>query len=214
MIHSYKLDGTLTKSIENHYLIYENASLWIFFLPPFQTEFLNEIEIDIPSTKNKGVNFKTKKYTSSTNKFPIFWFFWKDHWFNILLTLQPKDKYSIYLNIATPPLIEEKAFKYIDFELDMRLNSKQELNFLNSEIYEAQALKFKYSNNLKKELSKNMRRIFVLLKNKWFQKLVTNEMISFLWEQTTSIVGKNKEDILKKSNLTDFNERLEISEFN
>ncbi|ADX98041.1 DUF402 domain-containing protein [Mycoplasma suis] len=215
MIHAHKLDHSLCKSIENHYLIYEDSSMWVFFLPPFQTEFLTETEVEIPSRKNKDVNIKVKRYVSSTNNLPIFWFFWKDHWFNVLVTLHPEDKYSIYLNIATPPLVEEKAFKFIDFELDLRLTSEGELNLLNSDIYETQSQRFKYSDNLKKEVSKTMRKIFILLKEGWFQKLVSKENIDSLWNRVTSTLGKEKEELLRKNEgFTELVERLEVSEFN
>ncbi|AFO51869.1 hypothetical protein MHLP_01445 [Candidatus Mycoplasma haematolamae str. Purdue] len=196
-IHAYKHDGNLYKSIEKHICIYESTKCWIFFLPPYQTELVKEVT-SAPSQGTGDRSSRMRSYSQCTNEHPVFWFFWKDHWFNILLTLKPSSK-QLYLSISTPPLLEEKAFKYLDFDLDLRVdNSSGNLELLNSDEYVFNCTKMRYSDNLKKEVSKTIREVFTLLKGDFFKRLTSDEKLEELWKKVTEVTGKSKEEFLSK----------------
>ena len=57
--------------------------------------------------------------THMTNE-PAVLFFYKDHWFNIIGQLK-KFGLFYYCNIASPFIIDGKAIKYIDYDLDLRV---------------------------------------------------------------------------------------------
>ncbi|RAO95102.1 DUF402 domain-containing protein [Mycoplasma wenyonii] len=191
MIHTYRCDGSLYKSIEGHHCIFESTNSWVFFLPPLKAQQIKELEQSQYDTSRFP---KRKRCSTLTNKYPTFWFFWKEHWFNVLLTLLPDNNYNLLLKIATPPLIEEKALKYIELDLALTLNNEKEINLLYNDNYQFNSQKMRYTPNLKKEVSKIIRQVFQLLKKNWFDKLVEEKQINSLWEKVLVSTGKEKSE--------------------
>ncbi|CCE66798.1 DUF402 domain-containing protein [Candidatus Mycoplasma haematominutum] len=210
MIHVYKQDANLFKTIEKHYCIFENPSLWVFFLPPFKAELIKEV-VDSGGEREKF--YKFRKYSVSTNRHPIFLFFWREHWFNLSLTLKPEKRFTLLLKISSPPIVEENTLKFIDFDLSLKLTDSRELSLLNSEDHILNCTKFKYSQNLQKQISKTIRTVFKLLKNNWFDTFTSEEFISSLWAQVTTLLGKTQAELLVKKEDKNTIERLEIDEF-
>lgn len=180
--------------MEGYHCIFESSNCWVFFLPPLKTQQIKELE---NSQYETGKFPKRKRCSTLTNRYPAFWFFWKEHWFNVLLTLLPDNKYSLLLRIATPPLVEEKALKYIELDLAMTLNNEKELNLLYNDNYQLNAQKMRYTPNLKKEVSKVIRQVFQLLRNNWFDKLIEDSWIDSLWEKVLASTGKYKSEFYK-----------------
>ncbi|AHC40020.1 RNAase [Mycoplasma ovis str. Michigan] len=196
-MHIHRCDGSLCKSVEGHHCIYESSDFWIFFLPPLIAQQIKEL--DIPQS-NSGKFTRKRKFSMVTNRYPTFWFFWKDHWFNISLTLLPENKHNLLLRISTPPLIEEKAFKYIELDLALSLNSEKGIEFLYNNDYQTNSQKMKYNPQLKKEISKIIREIFQLLKSNWFSKLTEESWINFLWEKVLISTGQSKSEFYREVN--------------
>ncbi|AFN64899.1 hypothetical protein WEN_00460 [Mycoplasma wenyonii str. Massachusetts] len=203
MIHTYRCDGSLYKSLEGHHCIHEGKESWIFFLPPLQAQRIKELD---QNPSDYGRFPRRRRCATLTTKHPTFWFFWKDHWFNVLLTLLPNNKYSLYLRIATPPIIEEKALKYIELDLALTLNSEKGLELLHNDEYQFNSQKMRYTPNLKREVSRVIREVFYLLKNNWFEKLVEESWIDSLWDKVLDTTGKSKSYYFKDSRSDDKDE--------
>lgn len=69
---------------------------------------------------------KRTKVIESNGRFwhtrePSVTWFYKNHWFNIIGIIK-KDSIHFYCNIASPYLIDDEALKYIDYDLDIKVN--------------------------------------------------------------------------------------------
>ena len=80
-------------------------------------------------------------------KEPAILFFFKDKWFNIIGQLKDYGIY-FYCNIATPFLIDDKAIKYIDYDLDLRVFPNGSFKVLDRMEYKFHKKQMHYSNRL------------------------------------------------------------------
>ncbi|MDR0545939.1 MAG: DUF402 domain-containing protein [Mycoplasmataceae bacterium] len=105
VIHAYKFDGQLYRTYEFGYIIEEND------------------EYICVSVKGAHVIYEMKnRFYPSDIKENCIWYFFKKEWYNLLVGY--KDNRLFYhFHVAGPYLIEEGAIKYIDFDLDYRVNN-------------------------------------------------------------------------------------------
>lgn len=87
---------------------------------------------------------------------PAVMYFFTDKWYNIIGQYK-KDGIQYYCNIASPFLIDGKAVKYIDYDLDLRVFSDGSFKILDRGEYNYHKVQMNYSEELdmilKSELS-------------------------------------------------------------
>lgn len=133
MVHGYKKNGWLYRVWEFPIVVDENDEY--VCLSKKSTNV-------ITSEKNSKRNFKSKSDKDT------FWFFFKDKWFNILVTINTDKSISFYINIASPFIYEEEAIKYIDFDLDIKIYPNHEYKLLDENEFELHKEEFNYGGKL------------------------------------------------------------------
>lgn len=97
-------------------------------------------------------------------KEPSVTWFYKEHWFNIIGIIRPNGIYY-YCNIASPYVIDEEALKYIDYDLDIKVNKDLTYKLLDRKEYKENLKKMHYSEKLQNILESQQE----LLK-KWIEE--------------------------------------------
>ncbi len=175
MVHGYKKNGWLYR-------------VWEFPIIIDQTDdylcLAKKNTVVITSEKNSKRNFKSKSEKDA------FWFFPKDKWFNILVTVNTDKSLSFYINIASPYIFEEEAVKYIDFDLDIKIYPTKEYKLLDENEFLLHKEEFKYGNKLSRIIEEQA----AMLNNretvdKILDKL-TPEFINEMKKKYDEIVGK------------------------
>ncbi len=133
MVHGYKKNGWLYRVWEFPIIVDENDE-YICVSKKNTTV--------VTSEKNSKRNFK-----STSNK-DCFWFFPKNKWYNIIVTINSDNSLSYYINIASPFIYEEEAIKYIDFDLDIKIYVNKEFKLLDENEFHLHKTEFNYGNKL------------------------------------------------------------------
>ena len=173
MVHSYKHDGTLYRSWESPIVLFEDSELIVLI--------------------NTNITIFKQDYRPLRSKDKALWFFFKKSWYNCIV-MERKGGYQYYINIATPPIVEEQAIKYIDYDIDYKVFSNFKWKRLDANEYKVNASAMNYSRNIKTAIAHVEDEIMKLLrqrKNVIDEKEVTNMFDSI----------KQIEDWRKKNNV-------------
>ncbi|MDQ0513675.1 protein associated with RNAse G/E [Mycoplasmoides fastidiosum] len=165
MVHAYKYNGWLYRIVEYPYLLYETPTILCLYLPPKS----------VYSIKSEEDSARSFCYNNSV---PRFWFFFKKKWFNIVVHVF-EDRHSFYVNIASPYIIEEGAIKYVDLDLDFRIQSNDHCKVLDQTELVANIKKWKYPKRLINKIDEARREILYLIQTKWFHKLFNLHQLKF-----------------------------------
>lgn len=134
-IHSYKHDKQLhrvwdnvrTLEVQDNYMIVGN----------YRTRVI----------ESNGRFWKTKE--------PAICFFYDDAWYNVIAMLKDDGIYY-YCNISSPFVYDEEAIKYIDYDLDVRIDPEFNYKILDKEEYKKHAREMDYSEDLKFIVEKSL----------------------------------------------------------
>lgn len=165
MVHAYKYNGWLYRVVEYPYFLYETKDILCLYLPGQNIH-------SIKSEEN------TKKCIYYSNGFDKYWFFFKNQWFNIIVNVF-EDTYSFYVNIASPYFIEEQAIKYIDFDIDFRIQSNGAYKILDENELIANAKKWNYSQKLIIQIYNTKDKIIELINSGWFKKIFNSNQLLY-----------------------------------
>ncbi len=83
----------------------------------------------------------------------VTWFF-KHQWFNVIGIIRPSGIYY-YCNIASPYVIDDEALKYIDYDLDIKVNKDLSYKLLDRKEYRRNLEQMQYSETLQAVLEKS-----------------------------------------------------------
>jgi len=86
-------------------------------------------------------------------KEPSVSFFFKHHWYNIIAILKHK-RMTFYCNMASPALIDDEAIKYIDYDLDLRVESDFSYRVVDIHEFKTHSKVMDYSDRLTNILAK------------------------------------------------------------
>lgn len=86
-------------------------------------------------------------------KEPSVSFFFKDHWYNIIAIIKKK-KITFYCNLASPALVDEEALKYIDYDLDLRVEADFTYRVVDIHEFKTHSKLMNYSDRLTNILAK------------------------------------------------------------
>ncbi len=135
VVHSYKHDGSIHR-------IWTTANL---------------VEQDDKKTIIANKRTKVIEHNGRfwfTREPSVTWFF-KDRWFNVIGILREQGIYY-YCNIASPFLIDDEALKYIDYDLDIKVQPDGNYRILDRKEYNVHKQKLAYPNDLRDILEKEL----------------------------------------------------------
>jgi len=135
VIHSYKHDKTLHRIWKNATILEDNEDYLIV------------------------ANQRTK-VVESTGRFwytkePSVAFFFKNHWYNVIAILK-NDEVTYYCNVGSPVLMDNEAVKYIDYDLDLKVESDFSYKILDIYEYKMHQEKMNYPDDIKTILAKEL----------------------------------------------------------
>jgi protein associated with RNAse G/E len=135
IIHSYKHDKSLHRIWKNATILEENDEFFI-------------------------VANKRTKVVESTGRFwytkePSVAFFFKNHWYNVIAIIKGQNV-NYYCNVGSPVLIDEEALKYIDYDLDLKVESDFTYRILDINEYKMHRELMNYPEDIKNILAKEM----------------------------------------------------------
>lgn len=150
-IHAYKFNGWLYRTWEFPELVFENNEFYCF------KGNNSKIITNHPGTKN---------HYHSKIKYKMIWFFLKDEWFNVIFR-KKNTGYELYINLASPPIIEDGVLKYIDFDLDYvarNVTYNKKMILLDSKEFLENSKNFKYPQLLINKINNTAAKIKQLFK--------------------------------------------------
>jgi protein associated with RNAse G/E len=98
-------------------------------------------------------------------KEPAITIFFKNKWFNVICMLRTAGIHY-YCNISSPYVYDDEAIKYIDYDLDLRVDSKFNYRILDKDEYKYHAKIMEYSPKLKAVIEKSLENVIEMVKNK------------------------------------------------
>ncbi len=148
-INSRKFDGEIHRSWKAE-LIDETDELYIF---------VGVFDLEVKHSKLGVIRRNTLSYE----------FYWKNKWFNIFRFHEPEGNLrNFYCNINQPPELKNRILDYIDLDIDVLVWQDFSFEILDTDEFEENILKYKYSERLQKKVHKSLAEIIELIENKNF----------------------------------------------
>ncbi len=122
-------------------------------------------------------------------KEPAVTIFSKKEWWNAICMIKP-DGICYYCNIASPSLLGHDCIKYIDYDLDAKLFTNQEIRVLDEKEYAHHKASYQYGDDLDKVLRYTTKIIVQRMKNKEFP--FDDETIKEYYNRYLQMTKKNK----------------------
>jgi protein associated with RNAse G/E len=133
------------------------------------------------SIKNADVltsNFGVGRTFYSNIYYPCIWFFIKNEWFNIILG-NKNNNYYFYINVASPHIIEDDTIKYIDLDIDYRINNIKTTHYVKLDIneFKKHLETFKYPKHLLDKIQLVCEDIERKIKSNYFNQYIKKEWL-------------------------------------
>ena len=144
---SYKHNGDLHRVWHNANVVRHNEKEFVVV-----NDHSNVIDGD-------GRRWKTKE--------PAVCYFYKDYWFNVICMLRSTGIHY-YCNIASPYEVQDNVITYIDYDLDVGLNSSGQIKILDEIEYNRHKKELNYSLELDYLLKKALYEVLNLCKERKF----------------------------------------------
>ena len=93
--------------------------------------------------------------------------FMKKRWFNVVCMIKTTG-INYYVNIASPSIIEDNVIKYIDYDLDFKVDSEYQIKTLDEYEYKKHKKLLNYSDELDEVINYNFSKVRKLIENKEF----------------------------------------------
>lgn len=158
-VQAYKHDGSLHRVWSPAYLVEETKDYWA-----------------LASRASSVVESNGRKWI--TKEHAIFLLF-KHKWMNVIAMFKKDLGISYYVNIATPTIFDKDFLKYIDYDLDIK-KYPDHYEILDEKEYERNQKIYQYPEDLKKAISKSVKDVIEMIKNKSFP--FNDEDITKLYE--------------------------------
>ncbi len=176
MINAYKYNGWLYRVWEYPLVLEVNDEYVV----------LASENADILTSKENSKQFFYSKATK-----PTFWFLFKDKWFNLITTVTPKG-YQIYINVSSPFIFEESAFKYLDLDLDFKIFPNNTWIEVDINEFMVNQIRFKYPPELIKKAKDTEDELIELIKNGKFKKFASIDTINKYQDLYQKFIAKEK----------------------
>lgn len=102
-----------------------------------------------------------KNHQKWITKEPTIWIFSKSFLWNAIIRLQNNRPY-VYINLASTPIFEDDTLKYIDYDLDIKVYPKKELNIIDKTDFSNNAKKMHYPKKLINRVYEELKKIVEL----------------------------------------------------
>jgi len=99
-----------------------------------------------------------------TDSLALFYFF-RHHWFNVIIIFEDKHTFYYYCNIASPFTFDNNVLQYIDYDIDVVVQNNGSFTIVDKEEYEVNAAKLQYPQYIKNKIKDQLQ----LLKE-WIHK--------------------------------------------
>jgi len=96
-------------------------------------------------------------------------YYWLDRWYNIFRFLNDDRTTRLYYcNINMPPALEDGVLSYIDLDIDILVQPNLSLQVLDSDEFEANAQRYDYSDEVKKNAQAAVVELTSMIKTRQF----------------------------------------------
>lgn len=147
IIHGYKHNGKLYKTWDEAILLDETKDYYVFG------------NYNAKVTKIVGKSWNTKE--------TAILFYFKENWYNVVAQIKKKGIFY-YCNIASPAVIDDKAIKFIDYDLDLRIYPDGSFKVLDRKEYNYHKKLMRYPDNLQEIINYKLDELINRYKNKEF----------------------------------------------
>ena len=147
LIKSFKNDGSIHRTWRKSILIENNEDYFVLL-----SKKANVFE-------GNGREWKARE--------PAITIFPKNKWFNVISMLK-NPFVSYYVNLASPPIYENGTIKYVDYDLDLKLNYKDEIKVIDVNEYETHKVQLHYNPLIDKILKDTMEFVKEKMKKREF----------------------------------------------
>lgn len=106
--------------------------------------------------------------------------FMKKQWFNVVCMIKSTG-INYYVNIASPSVFENNVIKYIDYDLDFKVDSEYQIKILDEFEYKKHKKIFSYSNDLDEVICYNFNLVKQKIINKEFP--FSHEVVDELYKK-------------------------------
>lgn len=144
-IHSYKHD-------KNIHRVWNNVTVL-----DFDDDVLVVANYKARVVESNGRYWNTKE--------PAICFFYSKEWYNVIAMFK-EDGIHYYCNISSPYVYDEEAIKYIDYDLDLRVDTKFSYRVLDKEEYKYHAKIMEYSPKLKAVIEHSLEEVIDMVKER------------------------------------------------
>ena len=176
MIHAYKFNGWLYRSWE-YPMIIENNDDYVV---------LSNCDSKIMTSE-----FQTNRFFTSETRHPSFWIMFKEHWFNLLISLID-GKPNFYINLSSKFIYEESAIKYIDFDLDFKISWNNNWVELDKHEYKEAITKFNYPTALVEKIDEIESQVVDLIKKQYFVNEFTIDKLNGYFSKYQELLKDEK----------------------
>lgn len=91
---------------------------------------------------------------------PAICFFYPDRWYNVICMIR-KTGIHYYCNLASPSVYDKEALKYVDYDLDVKVNPQFEYTILDEDEYAQHSKEMGYSKELDLIIHKQLKKLLV-----------------------------------------------------
>lgn len=147
IIKCFKNDGSVHRTWNNSFLIENNEDYFI-----------------VASIKAGVTEKKNRRWTTRE---PAITIFSKKGWFNVIAMLKDPN-IGYYVNLASPTILDGEALKYVDYDLDLKLNFENEIKTLDLNEYNAHRKSMHYDPAIDQILKETIKQIKELMVKRQF----------------------------------------------
>lgn len=96
-------------------------------------------------------------------------YYWLDGWFNVFRFHEPDGEFrNFYCNLNLPPVYENGILDYIDLDIDIIVSKDFSYTVLDTDEFEANAVKYNYSEELKSTVEFHLKNLIKKIQNRDF----------------------------------------------
>ncbi|MGL4335620.1 MAG: DUF402 domain-containing protein [Turicibacter sp.] len=129
-----------------------------------ETMILDASEKVIIGANNKALVMEADGRTWYTRE-PAVCYFYPEHWFNVLCMLR-KDGVYYYCNLSSPFVYDEKAIKYIDYDLDVKVFPNLTYKILDEDEYRKHKREMEYPDEIQLIIEEQMAVLLDMIENR------------------------------------------------
>ena len=132
----------------------------------YQTYLIEETDeyVAVGSTHSFVVEADGRKWHAIE---PAVSIFMKEKWFNVVCMIK-SNGINYYVNIASPSIYEDGVIKYIDYDLDFKVDPSYNIKILDEFEYKKHKKIYNYSSDLDEVIKFNFNKVKKLIENKEF----------------------------------------------